>query len=50
MKVILVDMGNDRDRGKGMSVARLFLNLQAKGITLKQYFDQLKEKMQPQQP
>lgn len=47
---ILVDMGNERDRGKGMSVARLFLNLQAKGITLKQYFDQLKEKMQPQQP
>jgi hypothetical protein len=47
---ILVDMGNDRDRGKGMSVARLFLNLQARNMTLKQYFTELKEKMQPKQP
>lgn len=45
---ILVDMGNDRDRGKGMSVIQLFNNLQAKGLTMKEYHRQIVEKMQPQ--
>ena len=41
---ILVDMGNDRDRGKGMSVARLFLNLQARNQTLKDYYAEIQQK------
>lgn len=41
---IIVDMGNDRDRGKGMSVIQLFKNLQAKNLTLKQYHAEIIEK------
>jgi hypothetical protein len=47
---ILVDMGNNRDIGKGMAVMRLFLNLQEKQLTVSLYYDQLTKKMQEQQP
>lgn len=46
---ILVDMGNNRDIGKGMAVMRLFLNLQEKGLTVGAYHELLTKKMQEQQ-
>lgn len=47
---ILVDMGNNRDIGKGMAVMRLFLNLQEKQLTVGAYHELLTKKMQEQQP
>lgn len=43
---ILVDMGNNRDIGKGMAVMRLFLNLQEKRLTVCAYHELLTKKMQ----
>lgn len=38
---IFVEMGNDRDRGKGLSVVRLFENITAQQITLKNFYDKI---------
>lgn len=40
IEAIYVEMGNDRDRGKGLSIQQLFLNLQNAGITLTQFYEQ----------
>ncbi|HLZ17590.1 MAG TPA: hypothetical protein VKQ08_11145, partial [Cyclobacteriaceae bacterium] len=47
IEAIFVEMGNDRDRGKGLSVKQLFLNLVARGMTVKQFHDKVTQKMQP---
>ena len=38
IEAIYVEMGNDRDRGKGLSIQQLFLNLQHAGMTLQQFY------------
>jgi len=48
IEAIFVEMGNDRDRGKGLCVKQLFLNLVAQGMTVKQYFEIIQKKMEKQ--
>ena len=43
---ILVDMGNNRDIGKGEAVMRLFLNLQEKGLTVNTYYETIKQRIE----
>lgn len=43
---IFVEMGNNRDMGKGLSIIRLFQNLTEKGLTLTQFHSKIQQQKQ----